>query len=106
MAWLLPVIGTAAGGRADGVTADEARQVQAVAPGFVRAVAWPGGKDVDWDKVQAVIAIIGAVTLLHGLRTRSWRYLHTATTVLGIGATVAGRLKDRYAEAARQEGRP
>jgi hypothetical protein len=87
------------------MTADQAEQPQAVIPRLARAVAWPGGKDIDWEKVQAVIAIIGAVTLLHGLRTRSWRYVHTATTVLAIGATAAGRLKDRYAEPQRQEGR-
>ena len=39
----------------------------------------------------------GAVTVIHGLKTRSWRYIHTAATALAIGAAAAGRLKDKYA---------
>lgn len=76
-----------------------AGKAQAVIARIGREVAWPGGRDIDWEKVQGVVAIIGAVTLIHGLRTRSWRYIHTATTVLAISTAVAGRLKDRYAGA-------
>jgi hypothetical protein len=76
-----------------------AGKAQAVIARLAREVAWPGGKDIDWEKVQGVIAIIGAVTLLHGLRTRSWRYVHTATTVLAISTAAAGYLKDKYAGA-------
>ena len=65
----------------------------------VRAVTQPGGKDVDWGKVGAVGSIVGAVAVIHGLNTRSWRYLRTAAVALAIGAGVAGFLKARYAGA-------
>jgi hypothetical protein len=65
----------------------------------VRAVTQPGGKDVDGAKVGAVGSIVGAVAVIHGLNTRSWRYLRTAAVALAIGAGVAGFLKARYAGA-------
>ena len=84
------------------MTADQAPgEAQAVVPRLVRAIAQPGGMDIDWDRVHAVVSIIGAITLLHGLKTRSWRYTHTATTVLAIGTIAAGRLQKRYAGALR-----
>ena len=75
----------------------QAGKAQAAITKTVRAVTRPGGKDVDWEKVRAVGAIIGAVAVIHGLKTRSWRYLHTAAAALAIGAAAAGRLKDKYA---------
>jgi hypothetical protein len=87
------------------MTADQvpkqAGKAQAALTKTVRAVTWPGGKDVDWEKVRAVGAIIGAVTVIHGLKTRSWRYLHTAATALAIGAAAAGRLKAKYSGASQ-----
>jgi hypothetical protein len=87
------------------MTADQspnkAGKAQVALTKTVRAVTKPGGKDVDWEKVRAVGAIIGAVTVLHGLKTRSWRYLHTAATALAIGAAAAARLKARYAGASQ-----
>jgi hypothetical protein len=77
--------------------AGQAGKAQAVVTRLVRAVTRPGGKDVDWEKVRAVGAIIGAVTVIHGLKTRSWRYVHTAAAALAIGAATAGRLKNKYA---------
>ena len=87
------------------MTADQAPgqagKAQAVVPRLARAIARPGGMDINWDQVHAVVGIIGAITLLHGLKTRSWRYAHTATTVLAVGTIAAGRLQKRYAEASR-----
>lgn len=82
----------------------QAGKAQAAFTRTVRAVTWPGGKDVDWEKVRAVGAIIGAVTVIHGLKSRSWRYIHTAAAVLAIGAAAAGRLKDRYARPSEAPG--
>jgi hypothetical protein len=76
----------------------QAVKAQTAITRLVLAVTQPGGKDVDWEKVRAVGAIIGAVTVIHGLKTRSWRYLHTACAALAIGAAAAGRLK-KFAEA-------
>jgi len=82
----------------------QAAKAQAAITRLVRAVTQPGGKDVDWEKVRAVGAIIGAVTVLHGLKTRSWRYLHTAAAALAVGAAAAGRLK-KFAEASEARGK-
>jgi hypothetical protein len=82
-------------------TPEQAGKAQAAITRVVRAVTEPGGKDVDWEKVRAVSAIIAAVTVIHGLKTRSWRYLHTAAAALAIGAAAAGRLKAKYAGASR-----
>lgn len=51
----------------------QAGKAQAAITKTVRVVTQPGGKDVDWEKVRAVGAIIGALTVIHGLKTRSWR---------------------------------
>ena len=85
------------------MTADQppkqAGNAQATFTRSVRAVTQPGGKDVDWAKVGAVGSIVGAVAVIHGLNTRSWRYLRTAAVALAVGAGVAGFLKARYAGA-------
>jgi hypothetical protein len=75
----------------------QAGKAQTALTKTVRAVTQPGGKDVDWAKVGAVSSMVGAVAVIRGLKTRSWRYLHTAAVALAIGATVAGRLKAKYA---------
>jgi hypothetical protein len=77
--------------------AGQAGKAQPVIARLMRAVTQPGGKDVDWEKVRAVGAMIGAVTVIHGLKSRSWRYIHAAAAALAIGAVAAGRLKDKYA---------
>jgi len=83
------------------MTADQspkqAGKAQAALTRTAQAVTQPGGKDVDWGRVGAVGSIVGAVAVLHGLNTRSWRYLRIAATALVIGAAVAARLKARYA---------
>jgi hypothetical protein len=76
-------------------------KAQAALSRTVRAVTQPGGKDVDWERVGAVGSIVGAVAVIHGLKTRSWRYLRTAATALVIGARVAARLKAKYAGASQ-----
>ena len=87
------------------MTADQspkqAEKAQAALTRTVQAVTQPGGKDVDWGKVGAVASIVGAVAVIHGLKTRSWRYLHTAAVALVIGAGAAGFLKARYARASQ-----
>ena len=87
------------------MTADQSQKqagkTQAALTRTVRAATQPGGKDVDWGRVGAVGSIVGAVAVIHGLRTRSWRYLRTAATVLVIGAAVAARLKAKYAGASQ-----
>jgi len=82
----------------------QAGKAQAALTKTVRAVTQPGGNDVDWEKVGALGSIVGAVAVIHGLKTRSWRYLHTAAVVLAIGAAVAGRLKSKYAEGSQAPG--
>ena len=67
----------------------------------VRAVTQPAGKNVDWQRVSAVGEVIGALAAVHGLKTRTWRYIHTAGTALGIGSAAAGYLKDKFGEAAQ-----
>ena len=87
------------------MTADQspkqAGKAQTALATTVRAVTQPGGKDVDWERVGAVGSIVGAVAVIHGLKTRSWRYLHTAAVTLAIGAAVAGRLRAKYAGASQ-----
>jgi hypothetical protein len=87
------------------MTADQspkqAGKAQAALTKTVRAVTQPGGKDVDWERIGAVGSIVGAVAVIHGLKTRSWRYLHTAAVALAIGAAVAGRLRAKYAGASQ-----
>jgi hypothetical protein len=78
---------------------EQAGKAQAALTRTVRTVTQPGGKDVDWGKVGAVGSIVGAVAVLHGLNSRSWRYLRIAAVALAIGAGVAGFLKARYAVA-------
>jgi len=66
----------------------------------VRAVIQPGGKDIDWQRVRAVGVVIGALAVLHGLKTRTWRYIHTFGAVLVIVSAGAGRLKAKFGGAA------
>jgi hypothetical protein len=79
----------------------QAGKLQTTTTRLVRAVTQPGGKNVDWERVRAVGAIIGAAAVIHGLKTRSWRYIHTAAAGLAIGAAAAARLKDKYAGASQ-----
>ena len=86
------------------MTVDHARsndsRMRSAITTVVRAVTRPAGKNVDWQRVSAVGEVIGAVAALHGLKTRTWRYIHTAGAVLGIGSAAAGFLKDKFGEEA------
>ncbi len=79
----------------------QAGKAQAATTRLVRSVTQPGGKDIDWEKVRAVGAIIGAIAVIHGLKNRTWRFVHTAAAALAIAAAAAGHLKDRYAGASK-----
>jgi len=74
-------------------------KAQAAIARVARAATQPAGKDIDWEKVRAVSAIIGAIAVIHGLKNRSWRYAHTAAAGLAIGAAAASRIKNKYVEA-------
>ena len=63
-----------------------------------RAVTQPGGRDIDWAKVRAASAVIAGICVLHGVRHRRWRYLHTFGVVLGVAAAAAALLQRKYAE--------
>ena len=73
-------------------------KAQAAIAKVARTVTRPAGKDIDWEKVRAVGAIIGAIAVIHGLKNRSWRYAHSAAAGLAIGAAAASRIKNKYVE--------
>jgi hypothetical protein len=68
--------------------------------GFVRSVI-QRGMNIDWNKVGAVGTVIGGISVLHGLRHRRWRYIHTLGILLAIAAAVAPRLMEKFAGAER-----
>ena len=37
----------------------------------------------DWKKVGAVGSVIGGIAVLHGLKSRKWRFIHTLGVALG-----------------------
>jgi len=48
-----------------------------------------GGKvKVDWKRVGAAGSVIGGIAVMHGLKTRKWRSIHSFGVALGIAATV------------------
>jgi orotate phosphoribosyltransferase-like protein len=48
-----------------------------------------GGKvTVDWKRVGAAGSVIGGIAVMHGLKSRKWRSIHTFGVVLGLAATV------------------
>ena len=56
---------------------------------------------IDWKVVGGASSIIGGIAVMHGLKTRKWRYLHTFGVALGVVATVAPivrRIRDFRAE--------
>jgi len=44
--------------------------------------------NVDWKRVGAAGSVIGGIAVLHGLKTRKWRSIHSLGVALGIVATV------------------
>jgi orotate phosphoribosyltransferase-like protein len=48
-----------------------------------------GGKvKVDWKRVGAAGSVIGGIAVMHGLKSRKWRSIHSFGVALGIAATV------------------
>ena len=63
--------------------------------------------NINWKRVGAAGSIIGGIAVMHGLRTRKWRYIHTIGVALGVIATVAPlakRAKDIYARLVPETG--
>jgi len=50
-------------------------------------------KDFDWKLVGGAGSIIGGIAVMHGLKNRKWRYIHTFGVLLGVVATVAPIVK-------------
>jgi hypothetical protein len=100
-------VGDAAAREAESMAADEATTKDETAESLiarvVRAVTQPGGMNVDWKTVRAGSAVIAGISVIHGLRHRRWRYIHSAGVVLGIAAAAAARLKDKYVGAPENE---
>jgi hypothetical protein len=55
---------------------------------FVRSAAQQADK-IDWAKAGAAGTVIGGIAVIHGMRHRRWRYIHTIGVVLGIAAAIA-----------------
>ena len=63
-----------------------------------RMVTQPSGMNIDWSKVRAASGVIAGICVLHGVRHRRWRYLHTFGVVLGVAAAAASLLQRKYVE--------
>jgi len=50
-------------------------------------------KNFDWKLVGGAGGIIGGIAVMHGLKNRKWRYIHTFGVMLGVVATVAPIVK-------------
>jgi len=48
---------------------------------------------INWRMVGGAGSIIGGIAVMHGLKTRKWRYVHTFGVTLGFVATVAPIVK-------------
>jgi hypothetical protein len=103
----MAAVGDAAAREAESMAADKATTKDETAEPMIarmaRAVTQPGGRNVDWKKVRAASAVIAGISVIHGLRHRRWRYVHSAGVVLGIAAAAAARLKDKYVGAPGNE---
>jgi hypothetical protein len=49
--------------------------------------------NVDWKRVGAAGSVIGGIAVMHGLKARTWRSIHTFGVALGIAATAAPLLE-------------
>jgi hypothetical protein len=57
--------------------------------------------------VRGAGSIIAGIAVMHGLKTRKWRYIHTFGVALGFAATAAPivkRARDLRAEPASEAG--
>src|SRR5215472_16068098 len=58
-------------------------------PGLAAGSPTAGGKvKVDWKRVGAAGSVIGGIAVMHGLKTRKWRSIHSFGVALGVAATV------------------
>ena len=44
--------------------------------------------NVDWKRVGAAGSVIGGIAVMHGVKSRKWRFIHSFGVALGIVATV------------------
>jgi hypothetical protein len=51
--------------------------------------------NIDSKRIGAVGSIIAALAVLHGLRSRRWRYIHTFGVGLGVASAVLPLLEGR-----------
>jgi len=61
----------------------------------------------NWRMVGGAGSIIGGIAVMHGLKSRKWRYIHTFGVTLGFVATVAPivkRAQDLRAELMSESG--
>ena len=49
--------------------------------------------NVDWTRVGAAGSVIGGIAVMHGLKSRKWRSIHSFGVALGIAATVVPLVK-------------
>jgi predicted alpha-1,6-mannanase (GH76 family) len=68
--------------------------------GFVRSAAQQADK-IDWAKVGAAGTVIGGIAVIHGMKQRRWRYIHTLGVVLGIAAAIVPGLIRIFARSPR-----
>jgi hypothetical protein len=62
---------------------------------------------INWRMVGGAGSIVGGIAVMHGLKSRKWRYLHTFGLALGLVATVAPmvkRARDLRAELMSESG--
>jgi hypothetical protein len=62
---------------------------------------------IDWKMVGGAGSIIGGIAVMHGFKTRKWRYIHTFGVALGFAATAAPivkRARDLRTEPAPEAG--
>jgi len=62
---------------------------------------------INWRMVGGAGSIIGGIAVMHGLKSRKWRYIHTFGVALGFAATVAPivkRARDLRAELMSESG--
>ena len=45
--------------------------------------------NINWKMVGGAGSIISGIAIMHGLKTRKWRHIHTFGVMLGIAAGIA-----------------
>jgi hypothetical protein len=60
-----------------------------------------GEMNINWKNAGATGGVIAGIAMIHGMKTRTWRYIHTGGVVLGITAAVAPHLIKKSRKSAR-----